>query len=271
MTQAGALSILKTGANVFLTGEPGSGKTHTVNTYIEWLRERGVDPAITASTGIAATHVGGMTIHAWSGIGVLRTLSPYELDRIVNLERISRRVRNAHVLIIDEISMLSAEILSMIDAVCRAVRMRDVPFGGLQVIFVGDFFQLPPVSREGSVGFAFESPAWVKATPLVCYLSEQHRQEDVAFLEILTAIRAQKIESSHQELLNTRRSDDDDVVFNEDGTVSITRLYTHNVAVDEMNNTTLAALPGRVERYVMDSRGAPHLIENLKRGCPANP
>ena len=81
MTQAEALTILTTGANVFLTGEPGSGKTHTVNAYVEWLRERGVEPAVTASTGIAATHVGGMTIHAWSGIGIAKSLSPYDLDR----------------------------------------------------------------------------------------------------------------------------------------------------------------------------------------------
>ncbi|MBI5124682.1 MAG: AAA family ATPase, partial [Planctomycetes bacterium] len=68
MTQSQALSILKTGANVFLTGEPGSGKTHTINEYVAYLRARGIEPAITASTGISATHIGGMTIHSWSGI-----------------------------------------------------------------------------------------------------------------------------------------------------------------------------------------------------------
>ena len=82
MTQTEALNILKTGANVFLTGEPGSGKTHTVNTYIAWLRERGIEPSITASTGIAATHIGGYTIHSWSGIGVRRFLSERDLDAI---------------------------------------------------------------------------------------------------------------------------------------------------------------------------------------------
>jgi DNA replication protein DnaC len=148
MTQEQALSILKTGANVFLTGEPGSGKTHTVNAYVEWLRDRGIEPAITASTGIAATHVGGMTIHAWSGIGVLRDLTDYELDRIANTERVARRVKNAKILIIDEISMLSAHTLSMVERVCRAIRMNERVFGGLQVVLVGDFFQLPPIVRD---------------------------------------------------------------------------------------------------------------------------
>ena len=82
MTQDEALNILKTGANVFLTGEPGSGKTHTVNEYVKYLHSYNIDPAITASTGIAATHIGGMTIHSWSGIGIKNKLDKYDLDKI---------------------------------------------------------------------------------------------------------------------------------------------------------------------------------------------
>src|SRR3989344_5929910 len=107
MTQDEALSILKTGANVFLTGSPGSGKTHTINAYVGWLRERGVEPAITASTGIAATHLGGQTIHSWSGIGIVPVLTDMDLDRILSKEHVVRRIQKARVLIIDEISMLS--------------------------------------------------------------------------------------------------------------------------------------------------------------------
>ncbi len=106
MTQAHALTILKTGANVFLTGEPGAGKTYVINQYIAHLRACGVEVAITASTGIAATHIGGMTIHSWSGIGVRDTLTPMDLDKISSSEYISKRVRRAKVLVIDEISML---------------------------------------------------------------------------------------------------------------------------------------------------------------------
>jgi len=82
MTQDQALTILKTGANVFLTGEPGSGKTYTINQYISYLRSHEISPAITASTGIAATHIGGVTIHSWSGIGIAAYLDKYNLDRI---------------------------------------------------------------------------------------------------------------------------------------------------------------------------------------------
>ena len=147
MTQKEALSILKTGANVFLTGEPGSGKTHTINEYVAYLRERGIEPAVTASTGIAATHIGGMTIHSWSGIGIKTSLDAYELDKLGSSEYLAKRIGRAKILIIDEVSMLSAGTLSMVDAVCREVRRNPEPFGGLQVIFVGDFFQLPPIVR----------------------------------------------------------------------------------------------------------------------------
>src|SRR5690348_5806114 len=105
MTQDQALDILKTGANVFLTGEPGAGKTHTVNAYVNYLRSCDIEPAITASTGIAATHIGGMTIHSWSGIGIKTHLDKYDLDKIATSEYICKRVNKTKVLIIDEISM----------------------------------------------------------------------------------------------------------------------------------------------------------------------
>ena len=103
MTQETALSILKTGANVFLTGEPGAGKTFVINKYIAWLEAAGVHVAVTASTGIAATHIGGMTIHAWSGVGTRDTLTKYDLDHIVSKEKLVKRIKKTHVLIIDEV------------------------------------------------------------------------------------------------------------------------------------------------------------------------
>ena len=138
MKQAQALDILKTGANVFLTGEPGSGKTYVVNQYAAWLRTCGIEPAITASTGIAATHIGGMTIHSWTGIGVAERLSPDDVRFLAARTRLAERLRRANVLIIDEISMLSAATLGMADAVCRAARGNDAPFGGLQTVLTGN-------------------------------------------------------------------------------------------------------------------------------------
>ena len=148
MTQKEALDILKTGASVFLTGEPGAGKTYVTNAYISYVRDHKIHVAITASTGIAATHIGGYTIHSWSGIGIRRELTPYDLDKIAGTEYLYKRIEKTKVLIIDEVSMLSASMLDMVDMVCREVKKNPAPFGGMQVVLVGDFFQLPPIVRR---------------------------------------------------------------------------------------------------------------------------
>ena len=92
MTQAQAFSILKLGGNVFLTGEPGSGKTYVVNQYVAYLRSQGIEPAITASTGIAATHIGGLTIHSWSGIGIKTKLNKRDIKKIASTKYITGRI-----------------------------------------------------------------------------------------------------------------------------------------------------------------------------------
>lgn len=275
MTQDEALTILKTGANVFLTGEPGSGKTHTVNCYARWLRDHNIQAAITASTGIAATHIGGSTIHSWSGLGVRRKLTPRDLGIIMSKNRIVQRIRNTQVLIIDEISMLAAETLSMIEAVCRKIRDEEAIFGGLQVILVGDFFQLPPIvppepfidDGQSSLiapdtqhsRFAFSAPVWQALKPITCYLSEQHRQEDGAFLEFLSALRQGMVTTSHRSLLQTRAT--------KVPQKGATQLFSHNVDVDRINNAELKKLSGAEKAFTITSQGAAQLVAQLQRGC----
>ncbi|MBI4130665.1 AAA family ATPase, partial [Candidatus Roizmanbacteria bacterium] len=261
MTQNQALSIVKTGANVFLTGEPGSGKTHTVNQYIHYLREHGIAVAVTASTGIAATHLGGMTIHSWSGIGIRKEISERDLAALHGITRLVSRVQKTSVLVIDEISMLEARVLSVVDRALRALRENNNPFGGIQVVFVGDFFQLPPVSgKDEQAQFAFESPAWTEANPVVCYLKEQHRQEDVRFTSLLTAVRSGTNSSEDYSRLLTRK-----VSVNFEG--AMTRLYSHNADVDRVNAVKLQALPGDEQVFYMASQGNKALVEQLKKGC----
>lgn len=261
MTQKEALNILKTGGNVFLTGEPGSGKTHTVNEYVKYLREHGVEPAITAATGIAATHLGGLTIHSWSGLGIKPHLDRYELDRLGSNEPLVKRLRGARVLIIDEISMLSAETLDMVEAICRELRGLNEPFGGLQVILVGDFFQLPPVSkRGGQTRFAYQSETWRHLKLVTCYLSEQYRQDDQHLLAVLNAIRRQTLTDSEKSHLRTRQ---------QFSTVppEITKLYSHNEDVDTVNNEELGKIKGTENKFKMDSYGKEAVVAGLKRGC----
>lgn len=264
MTQAEALAILKTGVNVFLTGEPGSGKTHTVNAYVRYLRDRGVEPAITASTGIAATHIGGYTIHSWSGIGVRENISDYDIEMLLGKEKTAKRIIGAKVLIIDEISMLDARLLASVDRVLRTLRrrplMEEEPFGGLQVVFVGDFFQLPPVSKEKKSVFAFASDSWRAANPVVCYLSEQHRQEDAELLDLLVSMRRGNVEAKHRSHLKSR------IGAKPESEVA-TRLYTHNADVDRINQEELSRLDGAEHRYEMQSQGGRALVEALKNHC----
>ncbi len=264
MTQDTALTILKTGANVFLTGEPGSGKTHTVNAYIRYLREHGINPAITASTGIAATHVGGMTIHSWSGIGIKRALTEYDLDFLSSNEGLTKRIATAKVLVIDEISMLDGTVLAMVEQVTRTLRRKEEPFGGLQVVFVGDFFQLPPIANRESgerAQFCFESNAWRTANPIVCYLSEQHRQDDTAFLSTLGAIRRGDLDDSVFEYIGERH------VLPGEHPTDIPQLFTHNVDVDKRNTEELGKIEGEERIFLMSTKGRENRVEQLVRGC----
>jgi len=262
MTQDEALAILRTGAHVFLTGEAGSGKTHTINRYTDYLREHEIDFAVTASTGIAATHIHGMTIHSWSGIGVETALDDDALKQLAENRYVAKRIKKAKVLIIDEISMLDGTVLTLVERVCRKVRKLKLPFGGLQVVLVGDFFQLPPVGKDGrSVEFAFDSDAWQVLQPVVCYLSEQHRQVDSVFLNILSAIRRNEFDETHFESISGR------IIASADLPEDMTRLYSHNANVDTLNAAELKKLPGKSQTFVMALRGPETLTEALKRGC----
>ncbi|MFZ2300178.1 MAG: PIF1 family DEAD/DEAH box helicase [Candidatus Moraniibacteriota bacterium] len=278
MTQDEALSILQTGANVFLTGEPGSGKSHTVNRYVRYLRAHGIEPAITASTGIAATHIGGMTIHSWSSIGIKDKLTKSDIAHIKGLPHYAKRIRKAKVLVIDEVSMLDGKIFSLVDRVCQGVRESAEPFGGLQVVCVGDFFQLPPIARRQSVSeddlwsqlpeeergpeFAFQSEAWLALDPTVCYLTEQHRQDDPVFLEVLSAIRTDRVEDRHIRHIETRIRTQATADF-----AGTTNLFSHNIDVDRVNDAALEKLPGKALTFAMSVRGPKNLVAALQKGC----
>jgi len=274
MNQSDALKILKTGANVFLTGEPGSGKTYTINQYVSYLQSHGIDPAITASTGIAATHIGGMTIHSWSGIGIRSKLSSADLKMIATNQYVKKRVSKADILIIDEISMLPPQTLQMIDAICREVRANPEPFGGMQVVLVGDFFQLPPVTKqafepdsqeemfeEKPMKFAYNSSVWKQAEFVTCYITEQYRQDDSALLSLLSKIRTNKFDNIALASLEKRRVSPSEFPKN------APKLYSHNLDVDSVNADMLEEMPTEKKHFQMLTRGHEKLVAVMKKGC----
>ena len=259
MTQTEAIDVMMSGQNVFLTGEPGAGKTYTLNKFIEKAQEAGKRIAITASTGIAASHIGGTTIHSWSGLGIADKVDDADLDQMSYKPQIRDRYLRCDILIIDEVSMLHGSRLDMVDRACRWIRISDKPFGGLQVILVGDMFQLPPVTRgSAETDYVHHSAAWKSADLHPCYLTEQHRQgADDNLLEILRSMRQGGITPEQRKILESRTK----LVADE----NITRLYTHNVDVDTMNNARLAKLDGVQHPFYMTASGKDWQIDKLKR------
>lgn len=275
MTQEEAFEILKMGYNVFLTGAAGSGKTYLLNKYISYLKENGTETAITASTGIAATHINGITLHSWSGIGINDDLSDRDLKNIAEKKEINKRILKTKVLIIDEISMLHYFRLDFVDKICKFVKQNSLPFGGIQVAQCGDFFQLPPVNRtrfftggetdeiKTETNFVYKSDSWQNMNLKICYLDGNYRHKDNELIKILNDIRENRVEESA--LIPLRKRYNQEVRIG----VNPTKLYSHNVDVESINKAELDKIPGKIKTYLMQSRGANPLVEYLKKNCLA--
>ncbi len=264
MTQVEALAILESGQSVLLTGAAGAGKTYLLSEFIRRARADGKAVAVTATTGLAATHLNGTTIHAWSGIGVRDALDGMFYNKISKQR--AELITRADVLIIDEISMLHDFRLDMIEEIARTLRGGDRPFGGLQVVLCGDFFQLPPVNRsdarQGS--FVTGSNVWLQNAFEVCYLEEQYRQsDDELYSTILNGIRAGQLTRSQLDALQARSR------ATPDPFIPRTRLLTTNVDVDTINHVHLDELEADEFEFEMETTGSKKYVEQLKKSCLA--
>jgi ATP-dependent DNA helicase PIF1 len=272
MTQDEAFEILKMGKSVFLTGPAGSGKTFLLNKYIDYLRTNNIAVGIAASTGIASTHINGRTIHSWTGLKVIdKVLSRKEINaRIKKLrfkEDLIKKYNDTNILIIDEISMLDAQYLDMINLACQSMRQSIAPFGGMQIVLCGDFFQLPPVSRpEHKTEYAYKSEVWRESGFKVCYLSGQQRSADKKFIDVLNDIRHSQVGESTIEVLESR-------IGKTGRSKAPTRLYTVNKDVDAMNDVELAGIQKPACAYQMRSyykeEEHRYLRDQLIRHCMA--
>lgn len=266
---------------MFLTGAPGAGKTYVLNQFVKQARQRGASVAVTASTGIAATHLNGQTIHSWSGVGVAQVMTDTLLKQIKT--RRGKRIRATDILVIDEISMMHAWLFDMVDQACRAVRRSPEPFGGLQVVMSGDLFQLPPVSNtrrdrelvapppelvamreryakagRNPNGFVTESLIWPELNPIVCYLTEQHRQDTGQLLDVLTDIRQGTVTDTDRQALDTR------IGVEPAGNDVAISLYPNNRQADALNDSKLAQINEPEHRFEAESSGQVSLIKRLK-------
>lgn len=258
-----ALEVMLSGESVLLTGPAGAGKTFVVNQFIRLAKAEGKHVSVTATTGLAATHLGGSTIHSWSGIGISDEINSGFAENVSKSRR--EIIEKTDVLIIDEVSMLHDFRLDMVDEVCRIVRKKDEPFGGIQVIMSGDFFQLPPINRGDSRagGFVVNSKVWQELDPAICYLEEQYRQDDAELLDILNALRAGELKRHHAEKLLAR------VDVEPEGDQVLTELHTVNVDVDRLNEARLDLLEGDELFYTQTSTGSKNYTESLQRSVLA--
>ncbi len=286
MKQSEALTIINAGASAFITGAPGAGKTYVLNEAIRAMRKNGLSVAVTASTGIAATHLNGQTIHSWSGVGVSNALTDTLLKTI--RARRGKRIKATDVLVLDEVSMIHAWLFDMVDEVCRKVRKNPAPFGGLQVVISGDFFQLPPVSTsmrnrdvfepssefissrekytaagKNPEGYITESFAWDALKPVVCYLTEQHRQDDGKLLEVLTDIRSGLVSDDDKQVLASRLGE-----YPQDDEVAV-HLFPTNAQADGLNNMQLAEINAESHEFVATEAGPKNLVDRLKKNMLA--
>lgn len=264
MNQKQALDILKAGRNVYLTGAAGSGKTHVLNEYVSYLKHRSVTVAVTASTGIAATHLGGVTLHSWTGIGIKDDLSEGDIENLIQREHLWKRYDKTRVLIIDEISMLHPRMFDALDRLARAMKGVNQPFGGMQVVLSGDFFQLPPIVRgNDTVRFIDSSNAWQEMDVRVCYLNSQHRQDDETLENILSEMRGGMISTKTHELFEDMKG----IKIKRD--IAPTRLYTHNIDVDAVNERELDKIDEEMEVYEMNTQGRANLVAGLVKSILA--
>jgi len=253
-----ALNILKTGRNVFLTGSAGTGKTYILAQYISYLKSRKITPTIVAPTGIAASHLQGQTLHSYFSLGIRDSIDEYFVENLLEKKYLQTRFSKLKVLIIDEISMVSPEIFSSIDMIIKAFKRSDKPYGGIQVILSGDFFQLPPISRGfKDKRFAWQSPSWKNLDLQTCYLQKKFRQDDNKLISILDEIRSGNISQNTHDILNSRYNATLDIEF------SPTKLYTHNLDVDKINNEELEKLPSKPHIFKFTHEGSKANIEKI--------
>lgn len=274
MRQVDALTLLKNGENVFLTGSAGAGKSYTIQQYLKYLEDSKVHYkkiAITSTTGISAVHIQGQTIHSWSCIGIKDDMSDEELQHLGDKQSPRlKRIFDTQVLIIDEISMFHRKQFELVDKVLRYVKGNHLPFGGIQVLLTGDFFQLPPISKQMQYEesnrdrFCFMSPVWAELKLKVCYLTEQHRNGVGPLNQLLNEIRSSSVSKESLAAIEDKL-----IVDSESDHLPTLRLYTHNKNVDYINHKKLKEIDGESKIFKAKHEGNRFILEMLTKSILA--
>eukprot|EP01012_Entosiphon_sulcatum_P032734 TRINITY_DN4158_c0_g1_i1.p1 TRINITY_DN4158_c0_g1~~TRINITY_DN4158_c0_g1_i1.p1 ORF type:complete len:616 (+),score=58.41 TRINITY_DN4158_c0_g1_i1:23-1849(+) len=270
-SQQFVLDVVLSGRSVFYTGAAGTGKSHLLKVIVSQLQASNKQVYVTASTGIAAVNIGGITIHSWAGVGYGDLPVDKLWFRLRNQKENVAWWRQADVLIIDEISMLSGELLDKLNTLAKRIRSNSNPFGGIQLVLVGDFCQLPPVTDRNStppklgVDFCFNSVAWKECIASCLELREQFRQSDEQFISALQEVRLGNPSPATDELFAQQNFELD--VANG---IKPTILYCRNTDVTAENESQLTKLTGEEISFSADDVYFCKKHDYLK-GCQAPP
>ncbi|XP_059200796.1 ATP-dependent DNA helicase PIF1 [Centropristis striata] len=240
--QAAVLSAVLSGKNVFFTGSAGTGKSFLLKRIMGSLPPKST--FATASTGVAACHIGGTTLHNFAGIGS----GSAPLEQCIELAQrpgVLQHWTSCRHLVIDEVSMVEAQFFDKLESVARSVRRSTAPFGGIQLIVCGDFLQLPPVSKgKEKASFCFQARSWRKVIQVNMELMEVRRQTDQSFISLLQAVRVGRVtEEVTAKLMESAYHH-----IERDGILA-TRLCTHKDDVELTNENKLQQLPGSVRVF----------------------
>lgn len=248
--------------NVLITGPAGTGKSF----LLKFLKEKlGARLRVVATTGVAAVNVGGSTLHSWAGIGLGEGTAAELASAILENPRATARIRKTATLAVDEVSMLDADLFCRLDEAFRIVRRKSTPFGGIQMVFFGDFLQLPPVAgQRGTAQFAFQSPSWEASKIAVHQLTDVVRQKDAIFVETLSRVRMGLVDSLVRQVLSSRIGAEDP-----NPKIEPVVLECRNVDVDAFNRARLDALPGVETSIPAVDSGEPRFVSSLDKSCLA--
>lgn len=261
-SQAHAYEILQSPNNVFLTGVAGTGKSYLLRRFMRELDLKTFP--VLASTGAAAVLIGGRTFHSFFGLGILEGGAAQTITRALEDQRLRARLRRIEGFILDEVSMISGETLSVAETIARMSRDESLPWGGLKVVVVGDFAQLPPVSRQSRFkDWAFLSDTWQRSnfTPVV--LTDIVRTDDAEFVSVLNDVRAGIISETVVQFLDQR------VVTEFDDQYNGTCLFAHRQTTDQYNEKKLNDIDDELFTFPTQYFGGQERqLEMLRKSAP---
>lgn len=255
-----ALDLCESGENVFLTGGAGSGKSYVIREFMKNKDPKQIP--ILASTGAAAVLLGGRTFHSFFGLGIMEGGPEATLKRLLNDNRALKRIQRVEGVVIDEISMIPGAALMVAEEISRVARNSSLPWGGMRVIAVGDFGQLPPITRQGQKrDWCFLNEVWKRSGFQVCELKHNQRIQDNSFLDVLSDVREGKFTDRVREFLNDHTRDHDE---DHPGT----RLFPRREQSDDYNQKKLAEI--NEDEHLIDSiyLGEQKYIDHLIKSAP---